>query len=266
MKTLSALAFGLLALAADSVSAHTPYLVPNNFAPQAGQVVALDASFSETFFTPEVAFDNSRFTVTAPDGAVTAPETVQLSKTRSVVEHTLPPEAKGTYRFSTGPRLGARFRTWEINGKHESSMDSDAKIPVGAKVISDFQSLTEAETYVSVGAPDRGALTPRGKGLEFVPITHPNDLYVGEAFEFVVQYDGKPLADQKVDVTEAVWTSDRTPHTQSLATDTHGHVRLDLTQAGTWLALARYRTKAPAGSPSPEISNSHTLTFQVLAK
>ncbi|HBK46016.1 MAG TPA: DUF4198 domain-containing protein [Xanthomonadaceae bacterium] len=257
---LAAALFGTVVVAA---SAHTPYLAPSDFAPRGGQTIALDASFAETFLVPEAAFDDSRFSVTGPDGATTALSRVEVMKTRTVAEHTLP-AAKGTYRFSTGPRLGALFRTWEIGGKQESSRDAAVKIPAGAKVISDFQSLTLAETYVSVGAPDRVALQPRGQGLELVPVTHPSDLYAGESFEFLVQYDGKPLAGQKVEVTEAVWTSDRTPQVHTLVTDAQGRALMKLQRAGTWVALTRHRTAAPAGAPVAEYSNSYTLTFRVL--
>ncbi|MCD7098085.1 DUF4198 domain-containing protein [Stenotrophomonas sp. MMGLT7] len=263
MKPLNLLAGALAWAAAMAASAHTPYLAPSDFAPRPGQTVALDASFAETFFVPEAAFDDSRFSVTGPDGSSVAPDTVQTLKTRTVAEHTLP-KAAGTYRFSTGPRLGALFRTWEVDGKRESSRDPATRIPAGAKVISDFQSLTLAETYVSVGAPDRGALAARGTGLEFVAATHPSDLYVGEHFEFIVQYDGKPLPAQKVEITEAVWTSDRKPHTETLLSDAQGRVRVTLRDAGTWLALSRYRTPAPAGAAVAEYSNSYTLTFHVL--
>lgn len=244
--------------------AHTPYLAPSDFAPRAGQTIAMDASFAETFFTPEVAFDGSRFSVTTPEGRETAPDMVHVMKTRTVAEYTLPANAKGTYRLGTGPRLGALFRTWEIGGKRESTRDPTVKIPAGATVISDFQSLTLAETYVSVGAPNRTALAARNKGLEFVPVTHPDDVYVGEPFAFVVQYDGKPLAGQKVEITEAVWTSDRKPHTEQLTSDAHGKVSFTPKEPGTWLALSRYRSTAPAGAPVPEYSNSYTLSFHVL--
>jgi uncharacterized GH25 family protein len=261
---LAPLLSGALASAfAAAAAAHTPYLAPSNFAPRAGETIALDASFAETFFVPEAVFDNSRFTVTGPDGKETAPGTVQLLKTRTAVEHTLPP-GTGTYRFSTGPRLGAQFRTWELDGKQESSRDPAVKIPAGAKVVANFQSLTIAETYVTVGTPDRGALRPHDAGVEFVAVTHPNDLFVGETFEFTVQYDGRPLADQKVEITEAVWTSDRKPQVQTVLTDAQGRVKVKLERAGTWLALTRYRTRAPAGAPVDEYSNSYTLTFFVL--
>ena len=248
---------------AFAASAHTPYLAPNTFAARAGGVVTMDASFAETFFVPEAVFDASRFSITGPDGYSAAPDTLHTLKTRVVIEHTLP-QAKGTYRFSTGRRLGALFRVWEIDGKRESSRDPDVKIPVGATIVSDFQSLTLAETYVSIDAPDRAALAPRGEGLEFVAIDHPGDLYVGERFRFIVQYDGTPLADQKVEIAEAVWTSDRTPRTETLLTDKNGQIALELREPGTWLALTRHRTQAAPGSATAEISNSYTLTFRVL--
>lgn len=263
MKRLPWTAGALASAFAIAASAHTPYLVPAHFAPRAGETLALDAAFAETFFVPEAVFDDSRFTVTGPDGKEAAPDTVHLLKTRAVVEHTLP-QGAGTYRFSTGPRLGALFRTWEIGGRQESSRDPAAKIPAGARVLSNFQSLTLAETYVTVGAPDRGALRARGKGIELVPVTHPNDLFVGESFEFTVQYDGKPLAGQKVEITEAVWTSDRTPQVATVQTDAQGRASVRLERAGTWLALTRHRTRAPAGASVDEYSNSYTLTFRVL--
>ncbi len=263
MKPLTILAAAVIGIA-PSAWAHTPYLVPSDFAPRAGQTVALDASFSETFFVPEVAFDDSQFSVTTPDGR-TSPLVSQAMKTRTIAEYALPKDAAGTYRLSTGTRLGALFRTWEIDGKRDSSRDPDVRIPAGAKVISDFQSLTEAEAYVSVGEPDRTALAPRNHGLELVPVSHPDDLYVGETFEFTVQYDGKPLASQKVEITEAVWSSDRKPQVVELDTDAQGHARFKLQQPGTWIALTRYRTKAPANAKTAEYSNSYTLTFRVLS-
>ncbi|WDS35078.1 DUF4198 domain-containing protein [Pseudoxanthomonas sp.] len=264
MKPMSLLAAGALcaALIAPAL-AHTPYLLTSDFAPHAGQTVALDAAFAETFFLPEAAFDDSRFSVTGPDGQAQA-LVAQSMKTRTVAEFTLPEAAAGTYRLSTGLRLGALFRSWEIGGKRESSRDASVKIPAGAKVISDFQSRTLAETYLSVGAPDRAALASRGEGLEFVPVDHPDDLYVGEQFAFVVQYDGKPLAAQKVEITEAVWSSDRKPRVVELITDAQGQARFKLEQAGTWVALSRHRTPAPASAPVAEYSNSYTLTFRVL--
>ena len=262
MKPFSLLALAAAALLPAAAHAHTPYLAPSEFAPGERATVTLDASFAETFFVPEVAFDDSRFEVTGPDGHTVAADTVQVLKTRTVAEHAL--TGKGTYRFSTGHRLGAVFRTWELDGKTQGSRDPSQPLPAGAKLLSHFQSRTRAETYVTAGAPDTAALKPHGEGLELVPLTHPGDLYAGERFEFEVRFDGKPLADQKIEITEAVWTSDRKPAEVSLLSDAQGRAVFNLAQPGTYLALVRHRAPAPAGAAAPEYSHSYTLSFRVL--
>ncbi|MDG2525621.1 DUF4198 domain-containing protein [Stenotrophomonas sp. HITSZ_GD] len=254
----------VLAVVAWPAAAHMPYLAPATFQVQAGGTVTLDAAFAEAFFVPEAAFDDSHFSILGPDGRETAPERVVPLHTRVVVEHALPQDAKGTYRFSTGERLGAVFRTWEIDGRKVSSRDANAPVPAGAKVTSHFQSRIRAETYLTVGAPDRGALRPYGHGLELVAVTHPSDLYANEPIEFELQFDGKPLADTAVQLSEAVWSSDRQAREVELRSDAQGRVRWAHPASGIWLALARHRSAAPAGAAAPEYSNSYSLVFHVL--
>lgn len=263
MKTFAGLLALLFCLGATRATAHTPYLAPTTFSPQPGQTIAVDAAFAEVFFVPEAAFDHAALSITSPDGKTAALQQAVTMKTRVAAEHTLP-EASGTYRLDSGLRHGATFRSWEVDGKKETSRDAAAPIPVGAKVLSNFQALTRAEAYVTVRTPDRHVLAARGKGLEFVTSTHPNDLYVGESFAFSVHYDGKPLAGQPIEITEAVWTSDRKPEVVTLTSDGQGRVVFPLKCAGTWVALARHRTPAPAGAPVAEYSYSYTLSFRVL--
>lgn len=227
-----------------SAHAHTPYLAPCSFDPMNGDLVTLDASFGEVFFVPEVAFDNSEFVVVNPDGRTAPIDTVQRLKTRAVAEHRLA-AGKGTYRFSTGPRLGAIFRTWEVDGKQESSCDSAKPLPAGAKLLMHYQSLSLSETYITAGAPSQAALKPYGKGLELVPATHPSDLYAGEKFEFSVLYDGKPLADQKVEIFPAIGDREGEKPAATLTTDAQGKATFALDKPGEFLALLRYRGKAP---------------------
>ena len=118
----------LLSAVCISAQAHTPYLLPTSFEASPRAVISVDASFADKFFIPEVAFGETRFTVTAPDGSVTPMADVRQFKTRTVAEHQLPDE-KGTYRVSTGPRLGAVFRSWERNGKVETARDPATPTP-----------------------------------------------------------------------------------------------------------------------------------------
>lgn len=243
--------------------AHTPYLLPSSFDVQPKETIGVDAGFTEKFFVPAVAFGETAFSIVTPQGARMAFGDIRQFKQRTVAEQALPDE-KGTYRLSTGPRLGAVFRTWEHNGKTESARDPKQIMPADAKLLSHYQSLSVAEAYVTAGKPSAKALAPLGKGLEIVAITHPNDLFVNEKFEFVVQYDGKRLPNQKVSVYRSAMDLASQSTVQHLTTDADGKVALPLTKSGLYLALVRYQSAAPAGAAAPMYGNNYTLTFRVL--
>eukprot|EP01034_Spumella_vulgaris_P000233 gene233-321_t len=179
-----------------TAQAHTPYLMPSSFDVQPKEMIGVDAGFTEKFFVPDVAFGDTAFSIVTPEGERIPFGDIRQFKQRTIAEQKLPDE-KGTYRLSTGQRLGAVFRTWERNGKTESSRDPLQAMPADAKLLSHYQSLSISETYVTAGKPSAKALTAAGKGLEIVAVTHPSDLFVHEKFDFIVQYNGKPLTNQK---------------------------------------------------------------------
>lgn len=256
----------LLALAcsaAVTAQAHTPYLLPNNFDVSPNGMIGVDASFSEKFFIPDVAFGETAFVVVAPDGKRIAFSDIHQFKQRTSAEQKLP-DQKGTYRLSTGPRLGAIFRSWERNGKVESVRDTQQPVPADAKLLTHYQSLSLSESYVTASKPSRGALAPYGKGLEIVAVTHPSDLFVGEDFDFVVQYDGKPLVNQKVSLYRSAMDLASQNTVQTIDTDAEGKVSLTLDKSGLYLAVVRYRATAPADAAAPMYGYNYTLTFRVL--
>lgn len=255
---------GLAGLAGPA-HAHTPYLLPASFEIEPTSTISVDAAFTEKFFTPDVAFGDTRFAITTPDGSVLPFGDVRQFKTRTVAEQKLP-GAKGTYRLSTGPRLGAIFRSWERDGKVEVARDPATPVPVGAKLLAHYQSLSISEAYVTAGAPTKAALAASGKGLEIVPATHPSDLFTGEAFEFVVQFNGLPLARQKVDIYRSPMDLASQHTAESLTTDAEGRIRYAMKQPGVYLALIRHRAPAPEGAAAPMYGNNYTLTFRVLAQ
>lgn len=259
LRTLLA-ASSLVMLAAH---AHTPYLLPSSFDVQPKEVIGVDAGFTEKFFVPAVAFGETAFSIVTPEGARIAFGDIHQFKQRTVAEQILPDE-KGTYRLSTGPRLGAVFRTWERNGKTESARDPKKVMPADARLLSHYQSLSIAEAYVTAGKPSAKALAPLGKGLEIVAITHPSDLFVNEKFDFVVHYDGKPLPNQKVSVYRSAMDLASQSTVQHLSTDADGKVALPLTKSGLYLALVRFQAPAPAGAAAPMYGNNYTLSFRVL--
>lgn len=263
LQALTRTAAAVLAGSALMASAHTPYLLPTTFDAQPKAVIGVDASFTEKFFIPEVAFGATAFMVTAPDGSRIPFEAVHQFRLRTSAEQKLP-DQKGTYRLSTGARLGAIFRAWKRDGKVEVSRDPNQAMPADAEMVHHYQSLSVSEAYVTAGAPNTTALAPTGKGLEIVAITHPSDLFVGEKFEFTVQIDGKPLPKQKIDIYRSPMDLSSQHQAQSLETDAAGRASMPLAKSGIYLALVRHRAPAPQGAAAPMYGHNYTLTFRVL--
>lgn len=254
-----ALAAGLLWV--SPAQAHSPYLVPGSFQPAMGKIVTLDASFTEVFFVPDVAFNNDHYAIILPSGERIAPDNLVNLKTRVVLEHAL--DDKGTYRFTTGQRMGAQFYTYELNGKTKRARDPKEPFPEGARVTSHVQSITKAETYITLGAPNSVALKAYGTGLEIVTGGHPNEIYAGEGFSFSVNFEGKPLAEQKVELFAAGNAYSGKQKAVEYLTDAAGKVTIKNDTPGVYILKTRHRSPAPKGALAPVYSYTYTLTFDV---
>jgi len=250
-----------LLTSATGALAHTPYLQPTSFEVNRSGTVSLDASFSEKFFVPEVAFNNSIFLVTTPSGKQTNPKFLSQLAVRTVLEHTL--SGEGTYRFSTGSRLGKIFKVYEQDGKRHSAKDPKKPIPKGAKLLSFFQSNTKAETYITKGKPNKTALKATNKGLELVMDTHPNELFVGDDVNLTVLFDGQKVDEAKMDIMLAQYQFSTNKPTMTTTSD-NGNLSFNVKKAGTYLLRVRHRTPAPKGSIAPTISNTYTLTLEII--
>jgi uncharacterized GH25 family protein len=244
----------------SGTNAHTPYLTPFTFEASSRGVVTLDASFAEKFFVPELAFNNSIYTVVTPKGKTVNPDSLVKMNLRMVVEHTLKDE--GTYRFSTGKRLGRIFKVYELDGKRQSLENPTDPIPKGGKLLSFFQSLTMAETYVSKGGPNNKALKAYNEGLELVAVSHPNELFVDDTLSMVSQFNGKPLAGLKIDIFQANDQFSNDKPDLTLTSSTKGEFKFTPEKKGVYLLRARHRSQAPKGSPAPQISNTYTLVVE----
>ena len=247
-------------LGSKTADAHTPYLAPTSFDPVMGKMMTLDASFAEQFFIPESAFSGSDFLVIDPSGAQHKPDTVSAFKTRTVVEHELGEE--GTYRFSTGARLGATFLIYDLDGEEKRAMNPQEPLPEAAKVKMHFRSVTRADTYVSQKKINKKALKVNKVGLQIKPKSHPNELFAGEEFKLQVLFDGKPLAATTVLAYPAKGSEDVEP--LEFVTDKKGVVQMNL-ESGQYLLRARHRAPAPEGAEVPTYSHTTTLSVLVFA-
>jgi len=248
--------------------AHSPYLLPSNF--QLGTrsaTISVDAALTDNFFLPDIAYGKHPFSVTGPDGVtVQIPEAdVHQLPTRTVVEHKLAEPKPGTYRITAGPRAASASRSWEINGETKRVRDANEVMPAGAVLKTHTLAVALAEAYVTVGRAEEGATVPAptGKGLEFVPISHPNRLTLGGKFDFAVHYNGRPLADHAVSLVHSDMDFSGRSQRASLKTDARGRVSYALDKAGVYMASIRYAEEGPVRADKPNMSYSNSLTFNV---
>lgn len=249
----------LLAVAPGAALAHMPYLLPNVFDTVERDHVTVQASFTEDPFIPEVVMKSDAFHVLGANGR-TPITAVTYLRDLAVFEAPIP--AKGAYRISSGERLGRKGKMFKSAAGQWEMTGEGAERPAGVELV-DVQSVTLAEVYVSRGAPTNEALAVTGKGLELRPITHPSAIFAGQPARFELTFDGKPVGGASVEVYRSAGIYDgRKRLDGALKTDAKGGFALTPPDAGTYLALIRHRTAAPAGAETPYRSYSYSLTFE----
>jgi len=258
MSRASVLVCAALSLAGASLAAdaHSPYLLPNTFDIVERKHVTVEASFTETFFVPDVVMKADDYHVVTPAGAKQALTPV-YTQDLAIIE--APTPAAGTYRISTGQRTGRTSKAVYRNNDWEF-VDPGKPAQANERVY-DVKSITTADVFVSRGKPSDTALAPRNEGLEFRPLTHPNSLFAGGEAKFEVLYDGKPLADKPVAVHfHDERYSNRKVYTET-KTDAAGRFSVKLGHPGIYLAMTRHRL-LPAAEGQPGTSHTYSVTFE----
>lgn len=164
--------------------------------------VTVDAAVSnDLFYFEHVPMRLDGVKAFAPDGHEVALENPSTGHFRSVFDVHL--TQQGTYRIVSA-MTGVMGR-YVLNGETHRlprGLTRDtlaAAIPAGASDVRTVEMASRNELFVTLGAPTPVS-QPTGVGLEMVPVTHPNDLYAGEAARFRFLLDGKPAADLPVTV------------------------------------------------------------------
>jgi len=182
-----------------SAQAHKAWLLPSSTVVTQNEYVTVDAAVSnDIFYFNHVPLRIEGLVITAPDGSVVKPENLATGKFRSTFDLQL--AQAGTYRLSNGNSgLNASYKVGEETKRWRGTAEAFAKeVPADAKDLQVSQSQTRVETFITAGKPS--ALKASGTGLELVPVTHPNDLFAGEAATFKLTIDGKPAAGLKVEI------------------------------------------------------------------
>jgi len=161
-------------------------------------------SGTDSWITVDAAVGNDKFyfnhaplrldnlVIVAPDGKPAEAQNQNRGKLRSTFDLQL--SQTGTYRIAVVN--DGVFARWKQDGQPKRYFGKPdglaAAVPAQAQELEISQSLGRVETFATAGKPS--PLQPVGKGLELVPVTHPNDLYAGETATFQMMLDGKPAA------------------------------------------------------------------------
>lgn len=260
MKRLSLLLAAAIALPA---AAHNAWLLPSSTVLSSPQFVTFDAAVAnDIFHFNHRPMGIEALTVTAPDGSAASPVNVSKGELRTTFDVKL--EQKGTYRLAIA-RSGVRAN-WKEGDQMKRFMgtaEAFAKeVPATATDLKVSESASRMETFVTVGAPT--AIKPSGKGLEMLPITHPNDLVAGEAAQFQFLIDGKPAAGVEVSLVRGQSRYRNQLEEQKLLTGADGKVSITFKQAGMyWLDVDAKDDKVSVAA-AKERSLAYTATLEVL--
>lgn len=265
-KTLALLAPALLALTAalavpPPALAHRAWLAPTSTVLSGNDAwVGFDAALSNGVFIPDhAAMRLTGLTITAPDGSTVRAENLHQAQYRSSFDLHL--SQPGTYRVAN---VSSGFMAvYEQGGERKrwrgAEADFPGALPADAVNVETTRTDSRAETFVTLGAPNDAALAPTGKGLELVPVTHPNDLAAGEAATFRLLRDGQPAVGIEVTVARGGLRYRDNPEEIAAATDADGVFTVTWPQAGLYWLGASARTPGVDGQPGSNASWSGVL-------
>lgn len=207
----------------------------------------------------------NKLLVLAPDGSEVKAENGSVGRYRSTFDVHLP--QKGTYKLAVAG--GGLMATWKDGEERRRWMgkaeDLHKAVPADAAELRVIQTSNRMETFVTAGQPTATVLKPSNQGLELVPVTHPNDLFAGEAAEFAFLIDGKPARD--VDVTVIPGGNRYRDATGEIKakTDAAGKVAITWPAAGIYWLEAELSSREGVAQPATERRATYSATLEVLA-
>ncbi|MEM0516480.1 DUF4198 domain-containing protein [Pseudoalteromonas sp. YIC-827] len=242
---------------AQDAHAHRAWLKPNTTVVSGDESwITFDAAIANGIFNPDHhAYPLQRLSAIGPDGKEVAMQNSAKLRYRSVFDLHL--TDAGTYRvFNASRSLMARWvdeqgqnQRWPGRGKTGTAELFAEQVPKNAKDLQVSEVARRMETFVTLGAPNAVAVEPTGQGLELNALTHPNDLYVGEAAPMQFLMDGKAAPGTTITLVRQDERYRDQQVATELSTDQNGKFTLEFSEPGMYWLEAEYEDnqgKAPA--------------------
>ncbi len=250
------IAVGLVTLMPGKAEAHRRWLLPSStvLSGESETVTVGAAASNELFVFDPRPMPLDDLQITGPEGQQVDAEIIGSGAYRSVFDLSLPQQ--GTYRLALASNGMMGF--YELNGERHrwrGTREQLSEIPSEATNVSVSENAYRTETFVTLGAPTETALQPTGVGLEMIPVSHPNDLYVGETAQMRFVLDGEPVAGLEVEFIKGDTRYRDNAGIQTLTTDAEGLVTLSVDAPGM------YYLEAAGGNEERRASYTAVLEF-----
>jgi len=266
MKRSLSLALALALALPFTASAHKAWLQPSQTVISGEKPwITVDAAVSnDLFYFNHVPLRTEGLAITAPDGSKVDAQNLATGKYRTVFDVEL--LQQGTYRIAVVNN--GLFGSWDVDGKPKRWRGTAAtfatEVPKDAKNLQVSQSIGRVETFVTNGSPNDAAFKTSGEGLELVPVTHPNDLFAGEAAKFKMLKDGKPAAGLEFEITRGGTRYRNAQNEIKVTTDANGEFSVTWPEAGMyWLETTSTDNKTSVPQ-AKQRRLSYVATLEVL--
>ena len=240
----------LLILTATSTQAHMLWFNTNDYTPDPGKTVWLEIGWGHKYPRHEAINEGwiERVYALDPNGQEVAVEKIFPAFYRFT------PTTKGTYRIIANLKSG--FLSITEQG-HKLGSKKDV-----TDVVSCFQYIMNAKALIEVGGKKDGFSRRSEELLEIIPLKDPASLKLGDTLPLKIMFQGKPLAEIKLQGTYSGFKTDKkNPWAVEKNSDSQGVVQVKLTSKGQWLFKTNHKTPYPDKAEADEYSYSTSLTI-----
>ncbi len=277
MKPLATRLFAAAALVCvpAMLSAHRMWFLPSGTVFSGEDAwVTIDAAVSnDLFYADHQPFRLDGVKVWQPDGSEGKLQNPATGRYRSVFDIQL--DKPGTWKVGT--QMAAVMGSFTVDGVEkrvggrrgpprpdQPAPLTVADIPANATNVKLTEISGRNEVFLTAGEPTTEVLATTGKGLEFAPVTHPDELVAGEAAKFRFLIDGKPAPGLKVTVVPGGKRYRDGEGAMDLTTGADGVLSVTWPTAGMYWLNA---TATDAKSTTPRVTErrmSYVTTLEVM--